>query len=199
MDTMTSREAKILAAVQPEFETKAQQTLEQIKAAFDAQKKDVIDSFHAAIAAGLKKVAAAEPQKGAIEYIYISFLLSSLLSGKCEYRIDFYNSACYLDEIETECYWEASFVEELLSAEPLYFNNLLKKTLIRVMDYEVSNLAIEFSAFYYSVLAVYFRELLESVNWKPYQELLAPEVNAVYGGYLDQGLPVTTLTIREKE
>jgi hypothetical protein len=67
------------------------------------------------------------------------------------------------------------------------------------MDYEVNNLAIEFSAFYYSVLAVYFRELLESVNWKPYQELLAPEVNAVYGGYLDQCLPVTTLTIREKE
>ena len=188
---MTDRKIEIAEALHPDFEAKSQQTLDQIKEAYLQDKVSITASFQSAVDAGLKKITAL--QKGKIKYICVSYLFSSLSSGKCEYRIDFYDSNFYLDQVETACYWEAKFATSLIQEEYAIFKNLMHKKLIRVMDYEVRNLVIDFGAFYFSTLAFYFRELIDSVDWKKYNVLLESEVTVIYGGFQDKGIPITVL------
>jgi len=190
---MTARETELLEAVRPEFDAKMKHALDMVKESFELNKETILDSFKNALDDGLVKVAETSLVKGKIKYICISCLLSSLVSGKCELRIDYYNNDYYLDRIETASYWEAVFLAPLLMDEYSYFEKLLKKKLIRVMEYEVQNMANAFNAFYYSAMAFHCQELIESINWKQYQALLEPEAMVMYGGFLDKGVQVTVL------
>ena len=190
---MTSREIKIAKAVRLEFESKTQQTLARLIKDFETNKNSILASFQRAIAIGLKNVAEARPQKGKINFICISFLLTSVLSDKCEYRIDFYNNNFYLDEIESECYWEAEFLTPIMQDDYTFFERLLKRNLVRVMDYEIHKTVVSFSIFYHSVMAFFFQELIASIDIKQYEGLLESEVIVIYGGFLDKGVQLTVL------
>lgn len=79
-----------------------------------------------------------------------------------------------------------------------YFEKLLKKSLIRVMDYEVRGLAVDFGALYYAALTFYWPELISSLPLSEYRHLLDDGVEVVYGGFQDKSVHVATLNPREE-
>jgi len=194
---MADRADKLLSAVQPELEAKMQQTIERIVYEFDAKREEIVVSFESAFKGGLDKVAAAQPQKGKVRRIHISYLLSSLLVGKYEFRVDFYNKDLYFDETETEFYWSAGFITSSIQEDFEYFQKLLKKTLIRVKDYEVQNMVVDFGVFYLCALTFYWPEIISSLPFQEYAHLFEERIEIVYGGFQDRSVSIAVIDVQE--
>jgi len=193
---MSRRANSLIATVKPELENKAQQTLERIKADLDVDRKEIISSLKSVLKNGLEKVAAAQPGKGKIKHIHISYLLSSLLAGKCEFRIDFYNSTQYLDEMETESYWVADFITDCFVEDFKYFQTLLKAKLVRVRDYEARKTVVDFGMFYLSALTFCWQGIFVGLPFGEHAHLFEKQVKIVYGGFQDKSVPIALVNVQ---
>lgn len=193
---MSWRVDSLIKTIEPEILNKASQSVEHLLKELEANRDSIVSSFNNAFTCGLEKVALAQPDKGKIEYIHMSYLLSSLLTGKFELRIDFYNNERYLDEIETEAYWTADFIASYFEEDFRYFQSLLKKEHVRVKDYEVRNLAVDFGGLYLSAFAVSFQSILTELPVNRFLHLFEEQVSIVYGGFQDKSMPISTINLQ---
>jgi len=194
---MSKRIDSIVSTVLPELEAKEKQTLERLRKEFDAKRDEIVASFNVAFVDGLKKVADAQPQKGKIKRIHISYLLASLIAGQCEFRIDFYNHERYVDNVATEVYWVADFVSACFKDDFEHFTSLLKEKLIRVMDYEVQTVVVDFGVFYLAMLTFHWLELFKELPFKKYEHLFEEQIEVVYGGFQDKSLTIMIINMGE--
>jgi len=190
---MPTRAKKLIDAIQPEIEEKTRQTLEQIRQQYEAERAAIHQSFRKAFEDGLEAVAAAMPEKGKIVSLHVSYLLSSLLVGKYEFRIDFYNSNLYRDNLETACYWRAEFLAPFFKEDLPYFEKLIREKDVRVKKYEIKDLVLDFGAVYYTAFASYLPALFSSLPLTEYESFFTDNVEIMYGGFQDNNIPIDIL------
>ena len=190
---------KLLATVRPEVQTKSQQTLDKIRTDFNANQDAVKSSFADAFQEGLQKVESIQFQKGKIKLIHISYLLSSLLLGRCEFRVDFYNNNIYLDKTETVFYWQVDFINQYIQADFDYFQSLLRTDFARVTDYEVHNISMDFGRLYLAAFTNFWTDIVSNLSLKKHAHLFEDNVEIVYGGFQDISMNIANIVIAEEK
>ncbi|MBQ9989543.1 MAG: hypothetical protein IJP31_01160 [Lachnospiraceae bacterium] len=126
-------------------------------------------------------------QKGRIQYVHFSYLLSGALSEELLIRLDAYDKRYYRDVEEVECYWDYSSIFPDFSAE---FNRLaeeLRKRMIRVQSSEVSRLKIGMMVLNAVIMETVLSEMIISKEVEQLLEEFCEEKACIlYGTYLDQ-------------
>lgn len=154
------------------------------------------DAFDEAFQKGIRMQKTEE--KGAIAYLCIGILRSSLLTKTYQLRIDLYDSNFYLDRVECEGYWDVGFAFQGLDDDMNYFTKCARKKLVRIQDAEMLIFMQEYQEHYFDILEGFCIEniagILELPNWKALKK--EAEVNFTYGEFLDKGVILKRIIVQ---
>ena len=179
---MVTRKEQILSVIGQEAEFYLNSILPDLSQLLENQKEKLLIPFQGALQVGFNKVESF-PKKGKIDYICISYLLSSLYTESFDFKLDFYNSDFYLDEIECESYFSLPQCFDYAS-DFAFFKKTLQKKPIRVMDYEVWGQVYLFQVSRLKALTPFMETLVKSVDFSPYAPLLSKTAQVLYGEYM---------------
>lgn len=138
-------------------------------------KKDIISQFEYCC----KKAVQNQKQnnKGIIKYIQISFLRTSIMEGKSDYRVDFFDENWYGDKVETAGNIKFDFVfnyffdyiEELKKKCKSYSNKITEMDIERIVMQECDK---------YNILTIeYLKEISEELTRVPSYEKIIKDEN----------------------
>lgn len=152
----------------------------------EALRKDFVGSFdrlfHCAAAAQQRG------EKGAIAWVCVSYLRSSLLTKTNDLRIDAYDSDFYLDVRETAAYWSGDFVYRQLEPDIAYFIKAAREHLIRVSTGEIKFFMTDYFCHYADFLQSYCRRHLpEAMALESYRRMeKTAAIKFTFGEYLEK-------------
>lgn len=126
--------------------------------------------------------------KGDIQYIYLSFLRTSIMNNTALYRIDAYDQNWYLDQEECSALWEADFIfhslfqnmAELETKKADYARKITSMDIERIKQYEALK--------YHSLAVEFLREMLPKlIETDGYKQMgKTPDLSIMAGEYMDQ-------------
>lgn len=182
---MASRQEQILSVVGEETEAYLSSILAGLTQRLEDQMEIISSCFQTALQASFDQVKTC-PKKGKIEYICISYLLSSLYTESFDFKIDFYNSDFYLDERECESYFSLPQCFDY-AGDFAFIKKTMQKKLIRVMDYEVWTQVYLFQVSRLKALKSLITTLVESMDFSLYASFLSKTAQVIYGEYMGSG------------
>ncbi|WP_334073514.1 MULTISPECIES: hypothetical protein [Paenibacillus] len=126
--------------------------------------------------------------KGDIQYLYFTFLRTSLLERKACYRIDVYDHRWYLDRVECSARWEADFIFDPLFRRMTELESVRREYARKISVMDVDRI-LQIVAVYYHSFAVEFirtmvADLLQSDGFGVMRK--RPDFLVLAGEYQDQ-------------
>lgn len=129
-------------------------------------------------------------KKGKIQYIVISYLLSGVLTGKYDFKIDLFDEQFYLDEVELSDYWNYPYLFFCYEQDINQFEHYIRKRMIRIQKWEIQKIALQYFNDYLLLVIPLFREFVARIQkeqgffWFSEEE----DLQVSFGGYLDKGM-----------
>ena len=167
-----------------------------IYAAYAKQSSQLCSSLCVALLQILKQVQSLQKlgQKGSIAYISFSLLQSNVLLDQFALHIDAYDERFLLDGSETAAEWDFSLLIQSIDTDFESVAQVLRKTQIRVQEYEILELKRSYQTCYYPVVLEFLPTLLdECLMQLPLDTIqLCPEIVFTFGKYLEKQLPFYT-------
>jgi len=125
--------------------------------------------------------------KGALCYICISYLQSSLYTGSYQLRIDAYDEKFYADLAETCVYWSPDFIFKYMNDDIDYFRESIGNHVVRVKTFEVMDFAGKYIMNYYRIVQQFVADLM-IVIMEELDIQNRENVEITFGGYMDQSI-----------
>lgn len=123
--------------------------------------------------------------KGDLRYLKISFLMSGQFSGENLLKIDFYDERFYGDPYEIDCYWDYGELFPLEKKEMEEIGCLMRKELIKVMDFEVEERLSAYWIGRMQLLQIVLMELLKKERvLSAILKGAGSQIQVLYGAYL---------------
>ena len=97
-------------------------------------------------------------KKGALRYLVISPLRSSIITGSYEFLIAAYSADMYLDNSECFEFWCPKKIYEYLEQDMQYFGKLANNEFVRLHNYEVDEFRTHYAVNYNGAAFFYFME-----------------------------------------
>lgn len=129
-------------------------------------------------------------EKGAIAYVCIEILRSSLLTRTYQLRIDLYDKNLHLDQRECASQWGVDFAFQWLDEDMNYFTKRAREKLIRILDAEMIIFMQHYQEHYFKILEEFCERHIQNILQLPSWEGLKKEetVKFTYGEFLDKGV-----------
>ena len=130
-----------------------------------------------------------EEKKDAVEFLSISILASSILTGSYQAKLDIYDSRFLLDEYPVSAHWDLSRIYCWLEKDMKFFQNELKKQFPRLRAYELEKVRYRYTTYYDSLVQQLCSDIIEDImNLPGFQTMQKePKFSVTAGGYLDEG------------
>lgn len=140
-------------------------------------------------------------KKGAIAYVCVSPLRTSLLNGRFELRVDLYDKALYLDEAVCETYWEATALYSYFEADAAYFTKCARREVVRLLEAEMLEFLQAYGEAYFELLSGLCADCAAGIEQWECWRLLRREttVQIAYGEYLDKGVLLRSIEEKGQE
>ena len=193
-----TRKETMAACVKDHFKEHAAQALTDINHAFKTRYDEILSGFQKPLkscAVQAEKMQR-DSEKGPVESIVISVLISTVVTKTYELKIDFFDEKMYLDEHPASAYWAPEFMLPYLHMEDeLTVRKLLNQKVTHITDYEMQE--IEYG--YVGMLMNVYPHLLKKMI-KDSADLLSiadmePEVDILYGNYMGQAFRIARLSL----
>ncbi|MCL1924631.1 MAG: hypothetical protein FWF50_03505 [Defluviitaleaceae bacterium] len=124
--------------------------------------------------------------KEPIEYMYISFLRSSMLVESYEFCIDLFNEMIWLDKEETTIYFPLKFIFQYIDQDiedmKSFVNRKIPQFNLDELKYQYSQCYIPFAAL---VINKIINEAISKTNF--YMLQIAESFKVLFGGYMEKG------------
>lgn len=128
--------------------------------------------------------------KGPLAYISFSMLQSNLLLGKFSFQVDAYDQRFLLDDNEVVADWDFSLLLQNVNQNFESVGALLRKSIVRVQEYELWELKKSYQMNYYVVAVGILQQILPLClkQFQPYGIEFASEVQFTFGLYMENQL-----------
>lgn len=192
MDSMENRITKYFDE-RPEL---VQARLEEVKGNIAAEieknwltiLKNFQDAFDEVFQKGTKMQKAGA--KGAIAYVCIGILRSSLMTKTYQMRIDLYDKNLHMDQRECASPWAVDFLFKWLDEDVIYFTKCARQKLVRIQDAEMVIFMQEYQENYFDILetfcAQHIHDVIQIKSWGGLNK--EAQVKFTFGEFLDQGI-----------
>lgn len=129
-----------------------------------------------------------ENRKGIIKYIQISFLRTSIIEGKSDYRIDFFDKNWYGDKIEIEGHIKFDYVFDYFFK---YLNELKEKCKPyknKITEMDIERISMQECDKYNILVIEYLKEIVEDFIKVPSYEKIIKDENLLFmaGEYMGE-------------
>lgn len=182
MEQLTSLAAESL---QKRFILDLDQIMNTLKDNAEQITLDLLNTLHCVFdqAGELQKAGA----KGPLAYISFSMLQSNLLLGKFSFQVDAYDERFLLDDNETAFDWDFSLLLQNVKQDFETVGALLRKSIVRVQEYELYELKKSYQMNYYSVAVGVLQQILPLClkQLLPCGIKLSPEIQFTFGSYME--------------
>ncbi|MBR3772483.1 MAG: hypothetical protein IKL07_09450 [Clostridium sp.] len=131
-----------------------------------------------------------EGMKEPIAYLNVFSLRSSIITKSYEFLIQAFDDTLYYDDVETMETWTPKWIMEFYEQQVAYFENEVKKNVIRVHQYELLPFERTLAGDYYKIVLVFLIEHLEEVlGLESFQKMKKTEDFQIqYGEYLGESI-----------
>ena len=183
---MDERERSIYEAGEALLAERLRQNIRAIDAAFQRAPEEYYAAFFKVIQDLLERVSEVQKQgnKGALQYICISYLQSSLYTGHYQLRFDAYDDRQFGDVTDTYAYWSPDFIFQYIAEDIAHFRRHVSKHIIRIQEHEIMHFAARYSLHYYQIVRQFIASLIESIISQIIPD--AEALTVTFGGYMDQ-------------
>ena len=127
--------------------------------------------------------------KGAVQYVSVSYLLSSTITKSYEFQLSLMSEQYFLDPVESCVYWSPHWLFADIDKEWDILFSKVRKEIIRLHHYELDRIWRSYiCGFYYGLTALFAAEHIKAAAISGGLEALrlAEEVSFIYGGVMDQ-------------
>lgn len=168
------------------------ESIKEIEETFEQQKSNIAVSMLEAITSGLEQYNKLESEKqvGMLNYIYFSFLRTSVIFNNSHYRLDFYDNRNRFCLIECTEKWNFDFIFSHLK----HIYNKLKEKFdrqTRVPGYELNNIIYDLAEEYRKVadkkIGLVMRFIIEQNGKTLFGE---KKIKLFTGDYFDWAIPI---------
>lgn len=182
MEQLTSFAAESL---QKRFISDLDQIMNSLKDNTEQITLDLLNTLHCVFdqTGKLQKAGA----KGPLAYISFSMLQSNLLLGKFSFQVDAYDERFLLDDNEAAFDWDFSLLLQSVNQDFETVGALLRKSTIRVQEYELLELKQSYQMNYYATAVGVLQQILPLClkQFLPCGIELAPEIQFTFGSYME--------------
>ena len=151
---------------------------------------EVISAFKKAFiqAADLQR----EEEKGAVRYMILSHLYSSICTGGYSVKLDIFDRRLYADPHEIDVYLRLDWLSGFLAEDMEYFRNELAKRVPSLKGYEMEQIRYRYVYYYHSLALELLSESLPSIlQTLEFQQLkVQPDFQVMFGGYMDKAVVI---------
>lgn len=192
MPNLIDRREQISQFLQPYMEDCFQKSCMAIQEELERNAEVIWGGLKKSIQECLKSAEIMQGQqgKGKLQYLVFSFLVSSVFLDRLELRIDALDDGFYLDEQESEGYYQPVFLRDRYLKDLDFLYQKAKGNFIRLQNYELADIKIEYTDFYQSLL---FR-MTESLTGLIMETIkdsgvdFAEDLKILFGGYMDKAV-----------
>ena len=182
------RMEQVLETASAPVENQIQSAYAELQAYYDVNREDIdrrfMDLFQQLFSMG---VTAQQNGKGAISYLAVSHLYSSLITGTGEFILALYDDRLYFDDDPINIYWSPVFLWEQFNRDMEEIERALKGRLTRLKKYELDAVKTEYAERFFEIghkmfadYTVLIISMMENSSLK-----ITPGFAVIYGGYLD--------------
>lgn len=180
-----------------------QRNYEKICEYYNTNKDAIISDFYDAVhkLISLTKEHQNSFCKEAVQYVAVSYLLSSTITKSYEFQLSLMSEQYFLDPIESCVYWSPRWLFADVDKDWDVLFNRVRKDIIRLHPYELDQIWRSYiCSFYYGLTALFVAEHVKAAAILGGLEnlRLAREVSFIYGGIMDQFVQLDVLRM-EKE
>ncbi len=169
----------------------AQRNYEKICKYYNSNKDAILSDFYDVIHGliTLTKEHQDSLGKAAIQYVSISYLLSSTITKSYEFQISLMSEHYFLDPIESCVYWSPHWLLADVDKDWDMLFSMVRKEIIRLHPYELDRIWRSYiCSFYYGLTAFFVAEHIKAAAISGGLEnlRLVDEVSFIYGGIMEQ-------------
>jgi len=185
---MEKRELEIYEAGETLLEDRLSQNIEAIQMDVQSTPEDYCGDFFQAIQDLMERVTIAqqEGKQGALRYIAISYLQSSLYTGSYKLRLDAYDERQFSDLADSHIYWTPHFILKHLEQDMAHFRKHIGQHIPRVQEYEVMRFMARYSLYYFQMILQLVSALIEPAIAQNIPETQA--LTVTFSGYMDEAI-----------
>jgi hypothetical protein len=128
--------------------------------------------------------------KGSLRYVTMSFLRSGVAAETYEIATACHSADLYLDETETETYWQMDFLKEMIKRDMSVIVPNLRKKIVRLRGYEIEEFRSQYAYLYTTLILMFFMRVLRLVFALPEFQTTKKDahVDISFGGYMEEGI-----------
>lgn len=178
---------------QPELvETRLEEISEKIAAVIEKNQSEILRDFQYAFNEAFQKGVEMQKagEKGAIAYVCIAILRSSLLTKTYQMRLDLYDKNLHMDQWECASQWPVDFVFQWLDEDMTYFTRCARQKLVRIQDAEILTFMQEYQENYFDILEEFcsrhVQDVIQIASWSELNK--EEQVKFTFGELLDKGV-----------
>jgi hypothetical protein len=160
------RRDEILAFIMPEMEKQFTKRTEEILVLCEEN----AEQFVAACLAPFVELFArcnelqSKGEKEEIHYLCISRLLSSIITGSYQLRLDIYDYQFLLDEKPVTLYWTVPYIFDSFSYELHVMEEVIKKKFIRLKPFEMQHIRMAYAEYHFGLIAQLMKDLVDYIR-----------------------------------
>lgn len=130
----------------------------------------------------------AQGKKGNIQYIYISFLRTSIMENTSFYRMDAYDENWFLDKEECTALWNADFIFQSLFTHMEKLEEKKKEYVRKVTSMDIDEIKLQEAVKYHMITVEFIRAMAPKlIEIESYKEMgKTAELRILAGEYMDQ-------------
>ena len=197
------RMEQIFTLTKPLAEERFKQIQAEIEAYCAKHGKEIADETVSAFRNAFLQAAKLQMsgEKGAVRYLVLSHLFSSVYADGYAVKIDCFDQRFYSDSAELEAYLKLDWLNPFLEKDMESFRKELAEHLPRLMGYELDRVRYRYVWYYHSIIRRFLTDIIGSLLELPEFGALAsePEFEVLFGGYMDKAVVIWAADNKEKE
>ena len=126
--------------------------------------------------------------KGSLRYITMSFLQSGVVAETYELATACHTADLYMDETETETYWQMGFLRDMVNRDMERIVPRLHREIFQIRDYEIEEFRFHHAMNYLALLLPFFSQVVHRVFALPAFLAVQKEeqVDVTFGSYMEE-------------
>jgi len=180
---------------EPLFCEMAERNIINIKAKFNENFKEISAGFNSCVKELYETVLHQQAGgfKKPIEFLYIAYLRSSLITNTYEYRLSLNSDELYLDPTETAMYWSAPFMHSTVDSDMEQVKVLIKESMpnVHASSYDIKELKYHYSQMYsFGSMFIFKRLVLNTIETAKAESwatpMLSDKFSVIFGGHMEK-------------
>lgn len=166
------------------FWVRFKESAEKINRYYSRHKTEVCQNFTNVICEGTIRCQQIGKR---VQYVFISFLESSILTQSYDLQVAFYNEKTYLDDTPVYVYWKPLLVFSKVEEDMVFFKKKVLENVVRVRDYEMDVIRRKYLTNHYLQILLFLQLIMPSVlENNDSRNVFNDDLQVMFGRYMER-------------